>query len=85
MAEIMWMVRAGESSYLIDEFVARGLIAIGWYELGDLSAVTSEEEIRKQYNRAYPDERPARAALAVSMIVGLVSYLRIIKPPSIIS
>ena len=84
MAEIMWMVRAGEGSYLIDEF-ARGFVAIGWHKLGDLSEVISQEDIREQYNSEYPDEKPARAALAVSMIVGLVSHLRIIKPPSIIS
>ena len=71
MAEIMWMVRAGEDGYLIEEF-ARGFIAIGWHELGDLSEITSQEEIRERYNCAYPDERPARAALAVSMIYGLV-------------
>ena len=67
MAEIMWLVRAGEDGYLIDEF-ARGFIAIGWYKIGDLSAVTSEEGIREQYNRAYPDEKPAKARLAMSMI-----------------
>ena len=84
MAEIKWLVRAGQGGYLIDEF-ARGFIAIGWHELGDLSTVTAQKETRERYNRAYPDEKPARAALAVSMIVGLVSYLRIIKPPSTIS
>ena len=65
---VMWLVRAGQGGYLIEEFVARGLIAIGWHELGDLSTVTSQEEIRERYNRAYPDERPGRTALAVSMI-----------------
>ena len=85
MAEIKWLVRAGQGGYLIEEFVARGFIAIGWHELGDLSTVTAQKETRERYNRAYPDEKPARAALAVSMIVGLVSYLRIIKPPSTIS
>ena len=29
MAEIKWLVRAGEDGYLIDEF-ARGFVAIGW-------------------------------------------------------
>ncbi len=67
MAEIKWLVRAGKDGYLIEEFV-RGFIAIGWHELGDLSTVTSREEVRERYNRAYPDERPGRAALAVSMI-----------------
>ena len=44
MEEITWMVRAGEGSYLIDEF-ARGFVAIGWHKLGDLSEVISQEDI----------------------------------------
>ena len=54
MAEIKWLVRAGEDGYLIDEF-ARGFVAIGWHKIGDLSAVNSDEEISELYNRAYPD------------------------------
>lgn len=67
MAEIKWLVRAGEDGYLIDEF-ARGFVAIGWHKIGDLSAVNSEEEISELYNRAYPDAKPVKARLAVSMI-----------------
>ena len=67
MAEIKWLIRAGKDGYLIEEF-ARGFVAIGWHELGDLSSVTSQEEIRQRYNRAYPDARPGKAALDVSMI-----------------
>lgn len=67
MAEIMWLVRAGEDGYLIDEF-ARGFVAIGWHRIGDLSKITSQEEIRELYNRAYPDQKPVKARLAVSMI-----------------
>ena len=71
MAEIKWMVRAGEGSYLIDEF-ARGFIAIGWHELDDLSRVTFQEEIRERYDRAYPDDSPGRVRNAVAMIYRLV-------------
>ncbi len=67
MSEVMWLVRAGEEGYLISEF-ARGFIAIGWHELGDLSAATSEEEIRERYIRTYPDENPSKAGNAVAMI-----------------
>ena len=70
MAEIMWLVRAGEGSYLIDEF-ARGFIAIGWYELGDLSMVTPQDEIRERCDRAYPDDSPGRVRNAVAMIYRL--------------
>ena len=58
MAETMWLVRAEEGGYLIDEFVTGGFITIGWYELGDLREVTSQEEISELYNRAYPDDSP---------------------------
>lgn len=67
MGEIKWLVRAGEDGYLIDEF-ARGFVAIGWHKIGDLSAVNSEEEISELYNYAYPDEKPVKARLAISMI-----------------
>ena len=68
MAETMWMVRAGEDGYLIEEFDRGCIIAIGWHKIGDLSAVTSEEEIRERYNHEYPDAKPVKARLAVSMI-----------------
>ena len=68
MAETMWMVRAGEDGYLIEEFDRGCIIAIGWHKIGDLSAVTSEEEISELYDRAYPDAKPVKARLAVSMI-----------------
>ena len=67
MSEIKWMVRAGPGADLIEEF-ARGFIAIGWHELGDLSTVTSQEEIRERYNSAYPDEKSGKVGNAVAMI-----------------
>ena len=68
MAETMWMVRAGEGGYLIEEFVAGGFIAIGWHKLGNLREVTSQKKIKELYNSTYPNEKPGKAALDVSMI-----------------
>lgn len=68
MVETMWMVRAGEGGYLIEEFVDGGVIAIGWHKLGDLSEVNSQEKIRELYNHKYPDEKPAKVPNAVAMI-----------------
>ena len=66
MAKIKWLVRAGEGGHLIDKFT-RGFIAIGWYELGDLSTVASQDEIRERYDRAYPDDSPGRVPNVVAM------------------
>ncbi len=47
----MWIVRAGESAFLIDDFKNLGIVAIGW-ELGDLSGKTPDEikQIMKEKN-----------------------------------
>ena len=54
---IRWMVRAGRDGHLIDEF-ARGFIAIGWHELGNLSSISSKDELREHYEHTYPDKSP---------------------------
>ena len=38
----MWMVRAGENAFLIDDFKKENIIAIGW-EIGDLYGKTPDE------------------------------------------
>lgn len=76
MAESMWMVRAGRDGYLIDEF-ARGFIAIGWHELGDLSSIASQDEIRERYEREFPDENPTKTANAVAMVYKFRCVLKV--------
>jgi len=59
------MVRA-EGGELIDAF-AKGFVALGWTRLGDLSATTSRDAIRKLYSEAYPESKPGKAANVVGM------------------
>jgi len=49
----MWMVRAGEGAYLFNEFKSKNVIAIGWNEVGDLSYVSSPEEIKRIVKEKY--------------------------------
>ena len=67
MTETMWMVRAGEGGYLIEEF-EKGYVAIGWRKLGDMTGVKSQDDIRAMYERAYPDSHPSKASNAVAML-----------------
>ena len=50
----MWMVRAGEGGRLFDDFKNKGVIAIGWKEVKDLSHVKSPKEIKEMVKSAYP-------------------------------
>ena len=47
----VWVVRADGGKYT-DDFVAGGYVAIGWF---DLSSADSRDEIRRRYEREYPN------------------------------
>lgn len=52
----IWCVRAEGGRYA-EHFINGGYVAIGWSEIGDLSAVTTREELYPIYRAAYPDEK----------------------------
>ena len=66
MAEL-WMVRAGEGGYLVDDFERSGCVAIGWSELGDLSSIRSPDEMRRRVAASYPDMRPGALTGSANM------------------
>ena len=68
----VWMVRAGQQGRLIEEF-EKGYVAIGWQEMGDMSGITSLDEMRRAYIRAYPDAKPGRVGNAVAMAFKFVN------------
>lgn len=62
----VWMVRAGQKAYLIDEF-ARGYVAIGWHKMGDMSNLKTPGEMREKYKVSYPDVKPGKVGNAAAM------------------
>lgn len=60
-----WMVRAGESGYLFDEFEAKSCVAIGWEP--DITDTDTLEEIKEKL-AADPDQRPGALANAAAMV-----------------
>jgi restriction system protein len=55
MVEKMWMVRAGESAFLVQDFEEKDYVAVGWTALANLSQVKSKDALEKVYKEAYPD------------------------------
>ncbi len=72
-----WMVRAGRAGYVIDEFYERGVIAIGWSQLVDLSAITEKKALRALIEREYPDWKPGQR---VSSVTQVGAFLLDMKP-----
>lgn len=52
----MWMVRAGEDAFLIEDFRKKNYVSIGWNDLLDLSKIKNREEIKEllKKKRSYP-------------------------------
>ena len=64
----MWMVRAGEGGYLIDEFKSKGIVAVGWRELGDVGGIDSKEKLKVMMARTYPDWSEGEVNSSVSRL-----------------
>lgn len=60
MENIIYMVRAGEGAYLIDEFLNRKVVAIGWEKVGDLTNLKDINAIKEKLKVAYPEAKAAQ-------------------------
>ena len=59
-SERMWMVRAGQGAYLIDDFRSNEIVAIGWDKITDLSRINNPEEVKSLLKNTYPDYKKGR-------------------------
>lgn len=72
-----WIIRAGEGAYLADKF-AKGFVAIGWGDLGDLTKVQTMDEIREKYLASGLEDTKAKGA-ASNDIAMIYKFRRGIK------
>lgn len=57
MPKNMWMVRAGEGAYLIEEFQKKNIVAIGWNRIKDASSLKDKAEVKKLIQEKYEDRK----------------------------
>lgn len=62
-----WMIRAGEGGRLFDDF-KKGYIAVGWNKLGDISELTTRDQLSEAYKHAYPQAKKGTLPNQISMI-----------------
>lgn len=51
-----WLYAPGEGADKWDEFYQRGIMGLGWHELGDLAAYAAKEDMRLKLQEAYGSE-----------------------------
>lgn len=68
MAKSMWMVRASEGGRLVDEFIEKHVVGIGWEQIGDFSQYPDKPDILKAIRTAFPDWSPAKQQNGASQV-----------------
>lgn len=54
MSTNMWKVTAGRDNAYVDDFLERGVVAIGWSGIGDIETGATREEIADIYANVEP-------------------------------
>lgn len=68
MKEKMWMVRAGRNAALIQDFEEKEYVAVGWHKIGNLTEISSKEELEKLHMQAYGDEKAAKRRMSIGQV-----------------
>lgn len=76
MNKTVWMVRAGEGGHLVDEF-AKGVITVGWDELGDATTMKSQTQLREKLAAVYPGMKPGAHQNAASVLWRFAKVLKV--------
>lgn len=63
-----WMVRAGRGGRYITEFRDENMVAIGWPEIGDVSALKVRSSFLDAFRSAYSEYRPQAQVVAAGQI-----------------
>lgn len=69
MKKPMWMVRAASGGRLADEFVEKGVVAIGWKDLGDLSQFPDKPALMAATKACWPGWPDGRVMNSASQLI----------------
>lgn len=73
----MWMVRAGEGGAQVESFRAGAYVAIGWAQVGDMSALKTREQFTKAVQKAYPEQRKMQVAVSAGQAFRFVREIKV--------
>ena len=76
----IWMVRAGGGGVFASRFLENSIVAIGWGNIGDATAATPDDEIRRMVDAAYPDQKPGTRAAWAGQIRRFVKEVQVGDP-----
>jgi len=78
----IWIVRAGERAVFVEEFLEKGIAAIGWEAVGPVLATTPDEELKRRFAESFPEEKEGWRLVAAAMVR---RFAREIQPGDLIA
>ncbi len=73
----LWMVRAGEGAFLLDDFISKNIIAIGWNATGDLSTIDKIDKIKSLVSSNYQEYKPGTVNISAGQIYRFIHEFKI--------
>lgn len=64
----IWMVRSGSGSFLLEEFLIEGIVAIGWNELKKIPLNTTNDKLREKIVEVYNDSNAGQIGQSLGQI-----------------
>ena len=74
-APTAWLIRAGGRGELAESFIKNGIVAVGFGQLGDLSEVSSRDEILELVKRDWPESNDGQARARANQLWALLSQV----------
>lgn len=71
------MVRAGRNARWTRDFLEQGIVALGWFRIGDATTYKTKADLIARFKQAYPDYTDAQLMVAASQIFRFINKLRI--------
>jgi restriction system protein len=73
----VWMARAGESAYLIDDFLSKNIVAIGWHDLERVPSNIDYPTLKESVRQAYPFASDGNINSSASQIYKFVFQIQV--------
>ena len=73
----MWMVRAGKGANFVDEFIEKGVVGIGWIQLGEIPNNISKKDLIARTKQAWPNMKKGALAISVGQLYRFLNEFQI--------
>lgn len=72
----VWIVRAGVNNEIASDVKRASVVAIGWAEMGDLTALGTRDDFKNLYRSTYPDDNEAKVGIGAGQVYRFVKEIQ---------